>query len=208
MAESVQRKCPKCGELRDLHLFEYNPKTGRRNYSCAFCKQQKVNLPWDWACALRKSTRMHVGKAQGREGKYFDALDEDMIRALMRAQGNKCALTQAVLQLPSSDQLKVLSSDKTGNNVTLTAWKATLPPHLQKFVPVVVRVSTEGSWIPGNVVIICDYLKEFYEAAGNIGLLQDCCKLIMSNTPMSVPQKVFLDKIRQDILEENLKANL
>ena len=101
MVESVQHRCPKCGELRDLQLFVYNPKSGRRNYLCAICKQQQVDFPWDWACALRKSTRMHVGKAQGKEGKYFDALDENMIRALMEAQANKCALTQATLQLPT-----------------------------------------------------------------------------------------------------------
>jgi hypothetical protein len=193
--------------MRSLNLFKINPATQRRSYSCVICQQLKVALPWDWACALKKSTRMHVGKAQGKEGKYFDTLDEDMIRALMQAQESKCALTQAALRIPTIEELQALSADKTGNNITLTAWKNRLEPHLQRFVPVLVRVTAEGAWLPGNVIIICDYLKDFYEAVGSGKELHDCCKLIYE-TPLIVPQREFLDKLRQDIVEQNMKHKL
>lgn len=207
MSESAQRKCPKCGELRALDLFEYNAESGRRSYSCGICKRLKVDLPWDWACALKKATRMHVGKAQGREGTYYDALDEDMLRALWMAQEGKCALTQAPLRIPTIDELKKLSSNNSGNNVTLTAWKDTLPFAAQKFVPVLTRISMEGHWLPGNVILICNYLKDLCEAIGNIADLRSHCKTI-AETPLFVPQRELLDRLRQDVVEQQLKARL
>lgn len=205
MDDQSQHRCPKCGELRDIKLFELNSATLRRNYTCNICKQLKVALPWDWACALKKSTRMHVAKMQGQQGTYFDALDEDMLRALMKAQDYKCALTRVRFHLPTPEDLQALSLDKTGNNsITLTAWKDQLEPHLQRIVPVMARISAEGDWMPGNVVLICHQFKSFYEAVGGMSALRTCCELI-TKTPLHVPQREYLEQIRQGIAEDNLK---
>lgn len=207
MPEFCQRRCPKCGELRNVNQFHYNPDTGHKSYRCNLCSLQKVNLPWDWSCAIKKATRMHVGKALGKKGIYYDTLDEDMLKSLMKAQNNKCALTQATFVLPTHEDLQAFSSNQTAKNITLTIWKESLIPEKQRCVPALVRVSSEGQWIPGNVIFICDYLQEFVETIGNILTLQECCKTIASNN-LYVPQKDLLDRVRQDVVEQNFRDKL
>jgi hypothetical protein len=197
--ESPLHKCPRC--LQERPSGEYiNPADKKRRYICNTCFKEKAMFQarerWDWASALKKSTKMHVSKTHGREGIYYDSLDEDIIRALMAAQDGKCAITDEPFYLPTPEQL--------GKNVTLSKWQQTLEPHHRRRVPVMVRASIEGNWVPGNVLLIMDGIREYYEYCGGLIGLHPQSEAILKHTPV-IPQNEQLLQLRAKLIDEELK---
>lgn len=186
--DSTKRICPKCSQPRDLDDFLINPATGRRNYACRMCKEVRLQSKvWDWACALQKATRMRVAWQKGKTGQYIDTLNEDMLRALMEAQEQRCVLSRMALRLPTPDELQILSKNKNGYNITLTAWAETLSEADRRRVPVLVRVDSLTDWMPGNVILICAFLEDFYTRCGSLPAFRNYCNELIESSKLIQP---------------------
>jgi hypothetical protein len=152
------------------------------------CKElRQQDKIWDWACALQKATRMHVAWQKGKSGHYIDTLNEDMLRALMVSQEQRCVLSRMAVRIPTLVELQVLSKNKNGYNITLTAWAETLSESDRRRVPVLVRVDSTVDWVPGNVMLICSFLEAFYTQCSSLPAFRNYCNELIESSKIIQP---------------------
>lgn len=173
--------CKACGGLYPRGDFEGVKRRGR---VCVRCREKrkyggKRDRGWDYVAALHKSTKLRISKStcdhRNRLGASFD---DNALRALFRAQDNRCALTTLQFLLPSVEDLVKVSGSGTGNHVALDSWAKACENDPRKLarLPELVRKCDLAPWVPGNVMLVCRGISGYF----------DFCKLNnMSVTEMS-----------------------
>lgn len=183
-ARRKDRKCRRCKTVKPIQLFEGNSAI------CRSCKERaryfKENRTYDWAHALIKSVKMHIGKHNGKLGQWRSSLTEGKLRAIMKYQGGKCAISRIQLCYPGND---IAFEPKA----TMKTWLETLTPEELSRSPVLVRPNNSGDWVAGNVIFIAQCLVPFHAAMGDLYRLREVAEVMARPAPV-IPQPEDLRK--------------
>lgn len=141
-----------------------HPGWPERKYQASACHECRLsqwfyrylNKTWDWACALRKETIMHI-RHIGEYDLWNSRVEPRTLRGIYEFQRGRCAVTSLPLRVP--DALTPIPT-----NTTLTSWADSqrLSDCQRAELPLLVRAGAVTEWTPGNVVLIARVVREPY----------------------------------------------
>ena len=188
MRQRAERRCANCGEL----IVEPKRAGRRRIYSyCQDCRDHvsqnaALRQQWDWAAALVKATAMSVTRS--KDGKWSPRIDNVTLRALMTVQDGRCALTGTPLLYPLDHDIL-----RTGSTLSQWADARQLSPADRSRIPVLVRAVTSDDWIPGNVVLVAQFMEDACRYCGSVA---GVAAMFAGKGPPPVPTSVTLLQAR------------
>lgn len=208
-SDATLYRCTRCNGTYPAAVFSNGKRRGR---ICRLCREQgnparKRVRKWDYVAAVYKSIKVRVNmRARDSREKFSISLDESALRAIFRAQGNRCRLTNLPFHLPTVDELASVAQASNGIHVSLTEWAkqyVTDPRRLYR-VPDLVRVSDYFPWEPSNVMLICGGLVEWYAFCKTLNMtpIEFCKHLAAIQPTINVPSPDELMNLRLDIQRE------
>lgn len=176
MSDDALFQCKGCGGWFPREAFG---GTKRRGQLCVTCKagsegnaSRKRKRPWDYVAALHKTVKCRVNRiAYSPKDMLGGSIDERSLRALFRAQEDRCAITNARFHLPTVEELVAVSNNGKGHHVTLDSWadKYRGDPTLKARIPELIRVSEAGPWEIDNVMLVCRSVADYTKLARSLG---------------------------------------
>lgn len=188
MRHRTERHCANCGELIAT------PKRAGRRRIYAYCDDcrarvsQRVALQrqWDWAAALVKATAMSVTRS--KDGKWSPRIDNVTLRALMTVQDGRCALTGTPLLYPPDQDIL-----RTGSTLNQWADARQLGVADRGCIPVLVRAVTSDDWVPGNIVLVAQFMESACRYCGSVA---GVAAMFAGKGPPQVPTSAALLQAR------------
>lgn len=186
-----KRQCAHCGHIVPVRSFSTHEKTlnrmSRASPYCLVCRTSTPDIgrslvPWTWADAILKHTSQAVGRAGG-SGAMSQGITASVVAALMDLQRYRCALTGIQLVLPEVGTVLT-------HGTTLMGWGAGRPDAGN--IPILAKVRDSGDWMPGNVVLIAQFMRDVVQHLG--GAAEVCRALDHSREGVDVytPQAITM----------------
>lgn len=199
MGETIRRprkrRCQNCGNMVPVKSFSTNEKTLKRlipvSPYCLVCRTANPGIgrnlvPWTWADAILKHTSQAVGRVSGA-GSMSQGITSTVVAALMELQHYRCALTGVQLLLPEAGTVLT-------HGTTLVGWSAGRPDAGN--IPVLAKVRESGDWMPGNVVLIAQFMRDVVQHLGGAAELCRAVDHSRDGVDVYTPQAITMEIAR------------